>query len=58
MAKGERTRQQIVEAALQTLRERGFHGATSMGIAEVGGFNPALIFYHLGSVHDLLLAAL
>ena len=58
MAKGERTRQQIVEAALETLRTRGFHGATSRAIAEVGGFNPALTFYHFGSVHDLLLAAL
>jgi AcrR family transcriptional regulator len=58
VAKGERTRQQIVEAALRTLRERGFHGATSRAIAEVGGFNPALTFYHFGSVHDLLVAAL
>jgi AcrR family transcriptional regulator len=58
VAKGERTRQQIVEAALETLRERGFHGATSRAIAEVGGFNPALTFYHFGSVHDLLVAAL
>jgi AcrR family transcriptional regulator len=58
MAKGERTRQQIVEAALATLRERGFHGATSRAIAETGGFNPALTFYHYGSVHDLLVAAL
>ena len=58
MAKGERTRQQIVDAALETLRTRGFHGATSRAIAEVGGFNPALTFYHFGSVHDLLIAAL
>lgn len=58
MGKGEQTRQQIVEAALRTLRERGFHGATSRAIAETGGFNPALTFYHFGSVHDLLLAAL
>jgi AcrR family transcriptional regulator len=58
VGKGERTREQIVEAALRTLRERGFHGATSRAIAETGGFNPALTFYHFGSVHDLLLAAL
>jgi AcrR family transcriptional regulator len=56
--KGERTRQRIVEAALETLRTRGFHGASSRAIAEVGGFNPALTFYHFGSVHDLLLSAL
>ena len=58
MAKGEQTRQRIVEAALETLRTRGFHGASSRAIADVGGFNPALTFYHFGSVHDLLLSAL
>ncbi len=58
MAKGEQTRERIVEAALETLRTRGFHGASSRAIADVGGFNPALTFYHFGSVHDLLLTAL
>ena len=58
MGKGERTRQRIVEAALETLRTRGFQAASSRTIADVGGFNPALTFYHFGSVHDLLLAAL
>ncbi|HEV2811919.1 MAG TPA: TetR/AcrR family transcriptional regulator [Solirubrobacteraceae bacterium] len=58
MGKGERTRQRIVEAAIETLRTRGFQGASSRAIAEVGGFNPALTFYHFGSVHELLLSAL
>ncbi len=58
MAKGERTRQRIVEAALETLRTRGFHGASSRAIAEVGGHNPALTFYYFDGVHDLLLSAL
>jgi AcrR family transcriptional regulator len=58
VAKGERTRERIVEAALETLRTRGFQGASSRAIAEVGGFNPALTFYHFGSVHDLLVSAL
>ena len=56
--KGERTRQKIVEAALETLRTRGFHGTSSRAIAEVGGFNPALTFYHFGSLNELLLSAL
>jgi AcrR family transcriptional regulator len=56
--KGERTRERIVEAAYETLRTRGFHAATSRAIADVGGFNPALTFYHFGSVHDLLVSAL
>ena len=58
MARGEETRQRIVEAALEALRTRGFAGATNRAIAGVGGFNPALTFYYFGSVHELLLAAL
>lgn len=52
------TAQTIVDAALETLREEGFAGASSRAIARRGGFNQALIFYHYGSVDDLLLAAL
>src|SRR5438034_11812268 len=52
------TAQTIVDAALETLREEGFAGATSRAIARRGGFNQALIFYHHGSVEALLLAAL
>jgi AcrR family transcriptional regulator len=52
------TRQQIAEAALETLRTEGFAGATSRVIARTGGFNQALIFYHYGSVENALLAAL
>ena len=52
------TRQQIVEAALVTLKAEGFAGATSRAIARTGGFNQALIFYHFGSLDGLLLAAL
>jgi AcrR family transcriptional regulator len=52
------TRQQIAAAALEALRTVGFAGATSRAIARIGGFNQALIFYHYGSVEQLLLAAL
>jgi AcrR family transcriptional regulator len=55
---GEKTRQRIVDAALKTLKEEGFAGATSRAIARAGGFNQALIFYHFGSLDGLLLAAL
>jgi AcrR family transcriptional regulator len=57
-ASGEKTRQRIVEAALETLKREGFAGATSRAIAREGGFNQALIFYHFGSLDGLLLAAL
>src|SRR5919204_3238875 len=52
------TAQEIVDAALATLREKGFAGASSRAIARRGGFNQALIFYHHGSLEGLLLAAL
>lgn len=52
------TRLQIVGAALETVKQVGFAGATSRAIARTGGFNQALIFYHFGSLDSLLLAAL
>lgn len=55
---GEATRQRIVDATLETLRNEGFAGATSRAIARAGDFNQALIFYHFGTLDGLLLAAL
>jgi AcrR family transcriptional regulator len=51
------TRERIMEAALETLREEGFAGTTARAIAARGEFNQALIFYHFGSVPNLLLEA-
>jgi AcrR family transcriptional regulator len=56
-ARGEETRDRIVEAALETVGEEGFAETTARAIARRGGFNQALIFYHFGSVDDLLLEA-
>jgi AcrR family transcriptional regulator len=56
--KGEETRQRIVEAALESLRTRGFAGSSTRAIADIGGHNPALTFYYFGSLHELLLSAL
>jgi AcrR family transcriptional regulator len=47
-----------VDAALETLKHDGFAGASARTIAERGGFNQALIFYHFGTIDGLLLAAL
>ncbi len=55
---GGKTKEHIVEAALETLKREGFAGATSRAIAREGGFNQALVFYHFGSLNALLLAAL
>jgi AcrR family transcriptional regulator len=57
-AAGDRTRARIVEAAIETLKSEGFAGASARAIGRVGGFNQALVFYHFGSVNELLLAAL
>jgi AcrR family transcriptional regulator len=57
-ALGEETRARIVEAAVETLKREGFGGTSARAIARTGGFNQALVFYHFGSVRDLLLAAL
>ena len=54
----EGTRQRIVEAAVQTIKERGFAATSARAIAATGGFNQALVFYHFGSMNDLLVAAL
>jgi AcrR family transcriptional regulator len=52
------TKERIVEAALLTLKEEGFAGTSARAVARRGGFNQALIFYHFGTLTDLLLAAL
>jgi AcrR family transcriptional regulator len=55
---GESTRERIIEAAINTLCAEGFAGTSARSIAAKGDFNQALVFYHFGSVNDLLLAAL
>jgi AcrR family transcriptional regulator len=52
------TRQALVEAAGVALRDKGFGGASARAVAAEAGMNQALIFYHFGSVTNLLLAAL
>jgi len=48
----------LVAAAIDALRETGFAGASAREIAGRAGVSQALVFYHFGSVNDLLLAAL
>jgi AcrR family transcriptional regulator len=52
------TAQTIVKATLETLREEGFAGASSRAIARRAGCNQALIFYHFGSLENLLVTAM
>lgn len=52
------TRRQLVDAAIETLKSDGYAGASARSIAQRAGLNQGLIFYHFGSVANLLLAAL
>src|SRR5665213_1301937 len=52
------TRRQFVDAAIETLKSDGYAGASARSIAKRAGLNQGLIFYHFGSVANLLLAAL
>ncbi len=51
-------RHRIIQAAQHALTSDGYAGTSVRSIAAVGGFSPALVFYHFGSVDALLLAVL
>jgi len=53
-----KTRQALIEAAVEVLKSRGFNGASARAIAKEAKVNQALVFYHFGTVAELLLAAL
>ena len=55
---GDITKERILDAAFDTLVEDGITGASARAIAAHGEFNQALIFYHFGSVRDLLIATI
>jgi AcrR family transcriptional regulator len=52
------TRAALIAGAVGALRDVGFARASAREIAGRAGCNQALVFYHFGSVADLLLAAL
>jgi AcrR family transcriptional regulator len=52
------TRQALIRGAIETLKAGGFAGASARAIAGRAGCNQGLVFYHFGSVANLLLAAL
>ncbi|MFF4132162.1 TetR/AcrR family transcriptional regulator [Streptomyces mirabilis] len=53
----EATRAKLLEGALRTLTEQGIAKASARTIAATAGVNQALVFYHFGSVDELLSAA-
>ncbi|QFR00368.1 TetR/AcrR family transcriptional regulator [Streptomyces phaeolivaceus] len=53
----EATRVKLLEGALRTLVEQGIAKTSARSIATTAGVNQALVFYHFGSVDELLAAA-
>ncbi|MDG4796431.1 TetR family transcriptional regulator [Micromonospora sp. WMMD1082] len=51
------TREKLIDGALAAIREHGIAGVSARTIAAAAGVNQALVFYHFGSVDDLLGAA-
>ena len=54
----EDTQRSLVLAAIESLKQDGFAGSSARSIARRAGCNQGLVFYHFGSVANLLLAAL
>ncbi|SHF57427.1 TetR/AcrR family transcriptional regulator [Streptoalloteichus hindustanus] len=48
------TRQRLIDGAIETIRRHGITGTSARAIATTAGVNQALVFYHFGSVHELL----
>ncbi|MEK0098867.1 TetR/AcrR family transcriptional regulator [Streptomyces sp. A475] len=55
-AKGLARRAEILEAALETIAERGYHRSTFQEIAERVGVRPGVITHHFGSRQSLMAA--
>jgi AcrR family transcriptional regulator len=51
------TKDKLLAGTLQVLTERGIAGTSARTIAAAAGVNQALVFYHFGSVDELLAAA-
>ncbi|MET8606997.1 TetR/AcrR family transcriptional regulator [Streptomyces rubiginosohelvolus] len=54
---GADTRTKLMEGALRTLAEHGIAKTSARSVAASAGVNQALVFYHFGSVDELLAAA-
>ena len=51
------TRDRLLRAAAEIVAERGLSSATARAIGERAGANQALVFYHFGTVNELIAAA-
>ncbi|MFD3515218.1 TetR/AcrR family transcriptional regulator [Streptomyces sp. NPDC058657] len=51
------TKEKLLAGALRTLTEQGIAKTSARSVAATAGVNQALVFYHFGSVDELLAAA-
>lgn len=51
------TKQRLLDGAIEAIRVHGIAGVSARTIASAAGANQALVFYHYGSVDQLLAAA-
>jgi len=51
------TKQRLIDGALEAIRTHGIAGVSARTVAAAAGVNQALVFYHFGTVDDLLAAA-
>ncbi|MFF5402072.1 TetR/AcrR family transcriptional regulator [Streptomyces misionensis] len=56
-AKARETKTRLLEGALRTLTEQGIAKTSARTVAAAAGVNQALVFYHFGTVDELLAAA-
>ncbi|OKK06583.1 TetR family transcriptional regulator [Streptomyces sp. CB03234] len=56
-ARSQETKVKLLEGALRTLAEQGIAKTSARAVAAAAGVNQALVFYHFGSVDELLAAA-
>lgn len=48
------TQQQLLDGAISALREYGFAGVSTRTVSRLAEVNQALIFYHFGSINELV----
>ncbi len=51
------TKQRLIDGALAAIRTHGIAGVSARTVAAAAGLNQALVFYHFGTVDELLAAA-
>ncbi|MDX6257432.1 MAG: hypothetical protein QOJ11_3766 [Frankiales bacterium] len=48
------TRRKLIDGTIATLRDKGIAGTSARAIAAAAGVNQALVFYHFGTVDELI----